>query len=388
MEELLLNYSKLVRRVDVSFVRYMNQRINWQAQMIGLVGPRGVGKTTLLLQHIRLTNQVENVIYVSADWYYFSSHKLIDLAAEVSNAGKKALYIDEIHRYPTWSQELKQIYDLYPELQIVFTGSSVLDIYRGASDLSRRVSLYNMQGLSFREYLAIRYKLQIPAITVSEILNHQYVTEVLSHPLPFFRQYLREGYYPYSEKGDFKLHLLQVVQQTLEQDIPAYADMSVSVARRLMQLMNIVAQSVPFKPNLTKLAELIGSSRNYIGDYLLYMERAGMIMQLKDSKSGIRQLAKIEKIYLDNTNLAYALQTSPNIGNIRETFFLNQLRMVGEVKAADKGDFLLDNYIFEVGGRQKQQKQIQGLSNAYIVKDDIEQGIQNIVPLWAFGLLY
>ncbi len=366
----------------------MHDRINWKSRLIGLVGPRGVGKTTLLLQHIVRSGESDSALYVSADWFYFSSHRLTDLASEVSKLGLTKLYVDEIHRYPSWSQELKQIYDLYPELHVVFTGSSVLDIFRGSADLSRRATMYTMQGLSFREYLAMVHDIIVPVVSMEEVLHHAVPAAMPLHPLPLFRQYLREGYYPFALNGDYYQHLMQVLQQTLEGDIPAYADMSVSVARKLLQLMGIIADSVPFKPNMTKLAQLIDTSRNYIADYLLYMERAGMIMQLRDGVHGVRGLGKVEKIYLDNTNLAYALQRQPDIGNMRETFFMNQARVAGEVTAAGAGDFLVSGKVFEVGGHGKQQRQIAGVKDAFVVKDDIEIGTHNIIPLWMFGLLY
>ena len=274
-------------------------------------------------------------------------------------------------------------------MQIRFTGSSILDIYKGTADLSRRAPIYDMQGLSFREYLNMFHHMNIPVYTIDEILEHKVEIPQITHPLPLFIEYLQQGYYPFGKDKTFEIELDQVINQTMEIDIPQYANMNVSTGRKLKQLLMIISQSVPFKPVLQKLADMIGVSRNYLADYLLYIEKAGMIAQLRDDTGGIRGLGKVEKIYIDNTNLIYALgRESPNIGNIRETFFYNQMRVKQEITSSKISDFQIGERTFEIGGKNKGQKQIEGLPKGYIVKDDIENGYANIIPLWYFGMNY
>jgi predicted AAA+ superfamily ATPase len=265
----------------------------------------------------------------------------------------------------------------------------VLDIKKGASDLSRRAVMYHMQGLSFREYLQLFHQIAVKPYSLEEILGHKAELPGVKHPLPFLGDYLKRGYYPFALEEGFDLRLQQIVNQTLETDIPLYVGMNVSTGRKLKQLLAIIAKSVPFKPNMTSIATALSASRNNISDYCLFIEDAGMIAQLRDSTIGIEGLGKVNKIYLDNTNLIYSLANdNSNTGNIRETFFLNQLRVKYDVTASPVADFLIGDYTFEVGGRNKVLKQIQGIDKAFIVKDDIELGYLNTVPLWQFGLTY
>lgn len=389
MERLLANFSRLLKQVSMDFVRYKYDEIKWDSRMLGLVGPRGVGKTTLFLQYIKKNLSVKDTLYVSADNIYFADHTLIDLADEFSKQGGHHLFIDEIHKYANWSVELKQMYDSYPDMQILFTGSSLLDIYRGMADLSRRAPIYEMQGLSFREYLYLFHGIKSPVYTLEEIVEQKADIPGVNHPLPLFADYLKCGYYPFSRDADFYTELQQVINQTMEVDIPQYAGMNVSTGRKLKQLLVVIARSVPFKPVMQKLADLTGVSRNYLADYLFYIERAGMIAQLRDETGGLRGLGKVEKLYLDNTNLIYVLgQENSNVGNIRETFFLNQMRVRQEVIASRTADFNIGNYTFEIGGKKKGQKQLAGAEQGFVVKDGIETGYGNVIPLWAFGLNY
>jgi len=343
----------------------------------------------LVLQYIKSELNHNESLYVTTEDFYFADHKLLDLADAFVKMGGKYLFIDEIHKYKDWSKELKLIYDYYSELKVVFTGSSVLDINKGSSDLSRRAVMYQMQGLSFREYLQMFHHISSEVFSLQDILSHKVKIEGVDHPLPLFEDYLKKGYYPFALEEDYDIRLGQIINLTLETDIPQYADMNVSTGRKLKQLLAIISKSVPFKPNITSIATMLSASRNNIADYCLYIEEAGLIMQLRDATGGIRGLGKVNKIYLDNTNLIYNLvQESSNVGNVRETFFINQTRVNSDVIASPVSDFLIDDMTFEVGGKNKKQKQIQGLEKSFIVKDDIEFGYGNIIPLWQFGMSY
>lgn len=389
MDKLQENFNKLLLNLDNRFNRYMYHKIEWSGRMIGLTGPRGVGKTTMVLQYIKANLNRAETLYVTAEDLYFIENSLVDLADRFVKLGGKHLIIDEIHKYKEWARELKLIYDYNPNLQIIFTGSSILDINRGAYDLSRRAVMYNMQGLSYREFLELFHNIKLPQYTLNDILEHRVVFPTDFHPLAHFANYLRYGYYPFSLDTDFDSRIQQVINQTIENDIPLYADINTSTARKLKQLLAIISRSVPFKPNITSISVAIGASRGSILDYLLYIEEAGMISQLRNGTEGIKSLGKVDKIYLDNTNLIYALgMEQSNIGNVRETLFMNQTRVNYSVITSSVSDFEIDGITFEVGGKNKKQRQIAGLERAYIVKDDIEQGYLNVIPLWMLGLLY
>lgn len=389
MEQLFEYFKRKLHDTPTDLIRYKYEEIEWGGHAFGLVGPRGVGKSTMLLQHIKTQLEVKDTLYVSADHLYFTSHTLVELADRFYKMGGKHLFIDEIHKYDGWSTEVKQIFDSYSDLQLVISGSSILEITKGMADLSRRVPIYEMQGLSFREYLHLFHGIKMDVVKMEKLLQHEYDIPGVEHPLPLFHDYLRRGYYPFGSDAAYDIELMQVVVQTMESDIPLYLNTNVSVGRKLKQLLMVVAESIPFKPVMQKLADVTGINRNYIQDYLMYMERAGMIAQLRDAVGEIRGLGKIEKVYLDNTNLIYVLAPKrADIGNIRETFFMNQMRVIGDVMCSPVSDFLVDDMTFEIGGRKKGQKQISEVSNGYVVKDDIETGYANVLPLWAFGLLY
>lgn len=389
MEQLFEYFKRKLHDTPTELIRYKYEEIEWGGHAFGLVGPRGVGKSTMLLQHIKTQLKAKDTLYVSADHLYFTSHTLVELADRFYKMGGKHLFIDEIHKYDGWSTEVKQIFDSYSDLQLVISGSSILEITKGMADLSRRVPIYEMQGLSFREYLHLFHSIKMDVVKMEKLLQHEYDIPGIEHPLPLFHDYLRQGYYPFGSDAAYDIELMQVVVQTMESDIPLYLNTNVSVGRKLKQLLMVVAESVPFKPVMQKLADVTSINRNYIQDYLMYMERAGMIAQLRDAVGGIRGLGKIEKVYLDNTNLIYVLAPKrADIGNIRETFFMNQMRVIGDVRCSPVSDFLVDDMTFEIGGRKKGQKQISEVSNGYVVKDDIETGYANVIPLWAFGLLY
>lgn len=389
MEKLFEYSNRLINETDTKFLRYMHHEINWNNRMIGLIGPRGVGKTTLVLQYIKQHLNPVETLYITAEDFYFVDNRIIDLVDTFVKFGGKYLFIDEIHKYKDWAKELKLIYDYHKELNVVFTGSSVLDIKKGASDLSRRAIIYNMQGLSFREYLKLFHNISTETYSLEDILQHKVDIPELERPLPLYTDYLKEGYYPFALEDDYDIKLSQIINQTLENDIPIYAEMNVATGRKLKQLLSIISKSVPFKPNMSKIAEMLSVSRNNVADYCLYIEEAGMIAQLRDSTGGIRGLGKVDKIYLDNTNLIYNLANDmSNIGNIRETFFINQMRVKHDVIASPIADFMINDLTFEVGGKNKTQKQIKDAKDGYVVKDDIESGFLNVIPLWQFGLTY
>lgn len=386
----LYNYmDEMLRRTPVSFVRYKYDEINWGSRLIGVVGPRGVGKSTMILQYILNHKEEGTHLYVSADNMYFSTNTLISLADDFIKEGGTHLYIDEVHKYKNWSRELKQIYDVHPDLKIVFTGSSVLDIQKGEADLSRRVLMYYMQGLSFREYLEMFHGIKAKKYSLKDILEHKVSIPELPHPLPVFREYLKSGYYPFSIEGGFELRMEQVVSQTVETDIPQYADMKVSTARKLKQMLSVISKLAPYKPNADNLATEIGVSKNNVPDYLVYLEKAGMIGQLRDNTGGMRGLGKVEKVYIDNPSLMTVLAGgNPDVGNVRETFFYNQMRVNNDVISSKDSDFMIGEYTFEVGGKKKGKKQIENIDNGIVVRDDIEKGHGIFVPLWYFGMNY
>lgn len=377
--------------ISLDFKRYMYDKLPWNARLTGLMGPRGVGKSTMILQHIREMNAEGQAksLYISADHSYFTTHSLADTADQFVREGGKWLFIDEVHKYDEWSRELKQIYDSHPELHVFFTGSSMLDILEGEADLSRRALLFSMQGLSFREYLEMFHGIKTHVRTLRNIIQGDCKIEGVLHPLPLFDKYLHEGYYPFAKEGFFHQRLQQVIRLTMEVDIPQFANMTPATGKKLRRMLVIISGNVPYKPEATSLANELSVSRNDIPTYLLYLEKAGMISQLRDETGGMRGLGKTEKVYLDNTNLIYNMSgDNANIGNVRETFFYNQTRLTEEVIASKVSDFAIGNYTFEVGGLKKSHRQIKGIENSFVVKDDIEYANDDILPLWSFGLLY
>ncbi len=389
MRTLYQKYETLLQNTTTDFKRYLYEKVSWNSRMIGIIGARGVGKTTMILQYIKENLDSKKALYVSADDIYFSEHKLVELADDFYKNAGEYLFIDEIHKYTDWSSELKNIYDSFPGLKIVFTGSSILDILKGSADLSRRAIIYTLHGLSFREYLNFFHHYEIEAFSLKQIINNEVRLKNIKHPLPLFNDYLNRGYYPFGLEDEMHLRLGQIIIQTLETDIPQYANLNVGTSRKLKRLLSIIAESVPFKPNFSKIAGIINVSRNSLDDYFLYMEKAGLIGQLRNNTSGIRGLAKVDKVYLDNTNIIFNLVgDKSNIGNIRETFFFNQMRIKNDVISSKKNDFVIDKYTFEIGGKNKQQKQIEKDGKSFVVKDDIEYGYRNVIPLWAFGLNY
>lgn len=390
MEKLRQRYYNQLDNTSTTFVRYPQNSIRWDARLNAILGARGVGKTTLMFQHIKLAGQRDMSMVVFADDIFFSHHTLLDMADTFYKNGGKYLYIDEVHKYNNWSTEIKNIYDQIPGLSIVYTGSSILDLEKGGADLSRRQLKNYMYGMSFREWLQMVKNIEVPQLTLEQILAGNIVFPYNKHrPLPLFKEYLECGYYPFGRDINFIERINAVVDQTLETDIPQFAGLSVGVMRKIKQLMQIISQITPFKPNYSDLARDLTVNRNDLKEYLFYLEKSGLIQNLSASDHGLNLLAKVEKVYLDNTNLMFALCGGlPDTGNLRETFFFNQMKVRHSVYSSEVADFLVDGHTFEVGGRKKGKKQIAGQVDAYVVKDDIEYTDGNVIPLWAFGLTY
>ena len=392
MESLFATSQLLISRVDTTYVRDKHNEIDWNSRLVAILGARGTGKTTMILQHIRLHNITSQALYVMADDFYFTSHRLEELANKFMLLGGKYLYIDEIHKYKGWSTEIKNIYDKMPDLHVVYSGSSILDLEKGGADLSRRKLEYIMPGLSFREYLNISQGWNLPRYTLEEILAGKVDFPYKeARPLQLFASYLREGYYPFFKEGNYTMRLNGIIKQVVEDDVPKFADMEIASVQKLKKLLYILAQNVPFKPNYAKLERDLGISRNTLPKYMQYLEKAGLIGVLREKVQGIKLLEKIEKIYLNNPNEAYILSDeTPNIGTLRETIFFAWLRVEHLVSSSPVSDFEVDGLTFEIGGKNKGKKQLATLPSdkAYVVKDDTEYVFQNSIPLWMFGFVY
>ena len=391
MERLFALYRKKLTETETDFVRYMHAKINWNSRLIVIVGTRGVGKTTMILQHIKLTHTENESLYIAADNSYFASRSLFDTASAFAGQGGKVLYIDEVHKYQDWSREVKMIYDYLPELKVVVTGSSIMEIVKGTdADLSRRTITYTMEGLSFREYMNMTSGTDIKPCSLDDILAGNAVLPAdIRHPLMHFKEYLIQGYFPFAKQDDYLTRLENVINHTMEIDIPAFARMNISTSRKLKQLLEVISKSVPFKPNFSEIGRAISTDRSTVADYMVYMEKSGLIRQLHTAGNGMAVIEKTEKVYLGNTNFIYALSDgAPNMGNVRETFFMSALSVNHSMTSSPVADFIVDGHTFEIGGKGKTGKQIQGTDDAFIVRDDIEYAYMNIIPLWAFGLNY
>ncbi|PLX00903.1 MAG: AAA family ATPase [Marinilabiliales bacterium] len=397
MERLIQKFYEKYAATQTETVRDIIHKIDWTNRFVGIKGSRGVGKTTLILQYIKLNYKADNtVLYVSLDNLYFTENNLYDLADQFYKKGGKLLAIDEVHRYRNWAIELKNIYDDMPELKVVFTVSSLLHLYKAKADLSRRAVMYNMPGLSFREFINFETGSSYKEISFEEILeNHVEMAMEISKnikPLEYFDKYLRYGYYPfYRENIDsFNQKLSEIVLTILEVDIPQFASMPASNIFYLKKLLRIISISVPFKPNMNSLSERTGISLNTMKVYIKYLYDAQLLNLLYVDDKGINSLNKPEKIYLDNSNLMYSqVGEETNIGNARETFLFNQLDIGNTVYNSATSDFLINNkFTIEVGGRSKGKKQISKLKDAYIAMDGIEIGSSNSIPLWLFGMVY
>jgi predicted AAA+ superfamily ATPase len=398
MENLFRKYIEKIQRTDTNFVRSFMHDINWNARLIGIKGARGVGKTTLLLQYMKLnySDNWQESLYVSLDSFSFRGKTLIGLADEFVLNGGKYLFLDEVHKYDNWAQELKNIYDDHAELKVVFTGSSLLEILNSRADLSRRAIVYHMQGLSFREYLEMETSQKFDTFTLEDILtNHIKIANLINSkikPFRYFESYLKQGYYPFykEDKDLYEQRLEEVINMMLEIELPLLRGVDIGLVSKIKQLLAIISESVPFTPNVTNLSQKMTVHRTTLMTYLHYLEEVGLTTNLQKEAKGSVKLQKPAKIYLENTNLMFVLSPSnTNIGNARETFFANQVGYKNKLSYHEKTDFLVNNvYAFEIGGKDKSNKQIVGIENSFIVADGIEYGYQNKIPLWLFGFLY
>jgi predicted AAA+ superfamily ATPase len=335
-------------------------------------------------------------VYFSMDDMYFTNNSLKETAAQFHKQGGKILVLDEVHKYKNWSAEIKNLYDLFADLKIIFTGSSIIDISRQQGDLSRRSVIYELAGLSFREFLLLKHKIKIPVLPMEKLLKDAagYKIQLPGsfRPLEFFNEYLQTGYYPFMMEDSETVHrkINQLIRTVVEYDMAELKDFDIRNAKKVLQLMYVIAQQVPFKPNIVALAAKTNIHRNSLNNYLHYLEQAKLISLLQPSGKSTTTLQKPEKIYLNNTNLLFALaEEQVETGNLRETFFLSQVQTVGKVQIPKQGDFIIDNkYTFEIGGKNKTKKQISGVKNARVVKDDLEYPVGSDIPLWMFGLLY
>ncbi len=389
-------YLARIRKVDTKFIRYLYEKINWGARLIGIKGARGVGKTTLLLQRIKLAyKKTDSVFYASLDNLWFQSHTLPELVDWLYQHGIRDLFLDEVHKYPDWTIVIKNLYDTYDDLRIVYTGSSMLEIDHSRADLSRRQTLYTLQGLSFREYLAISKVKELQAMDLKQLLeNHHDVAMSICKDIPvakYFAEYLWNGYYPFQKEAgsDYLSRLNEVALLVIENDMPAVEKVSYATIQKTKQLLMIVAGNVPLTPNISKLSAQLETTRDSCLKMLYTLDRAGLLLLLTRDIKNYKHLVSPEKIFLGNTNLMYALGSSINEGTLRETFFLNQLSLNHDVNAPAQGDFLVDRKcLFEVGGRNKTFAQIKDMQDSYLAVDGVEVGSRNRIPLWMFGLLY
>lgn len=398
MDNLLTKSESLVSHIQTSFVRSLYASVNWENRLIGIKGSRGTGKTTLLLQRLsELGKPPAEAAYFSLDDLYFTTNSLAETATDFYKKGGRFLFLDEVHKYPEWAKHIKNLYDFYPELKIAFTGSSIIDIVKEEADLSRRARMYELPGLSFREYLDLNHQIAINPIPLETIFDKskswkKYIPAQFK-PLQYFGHYLSHGYYPFfmEDPEGYPERIKQMIRLIVEYDMAELHDFDIRNAKKMLKLLYTLSANVPFTPNLSSLAQKSNIHRNSINNYLHFLEEAKLIKLIYPSGISISALQKPEKIYLDNPNLAVALAEGiPDKGNIRESFFLNQLSVKHKVNSSKFGDFNIDGkWIVEIGGKNKTIKQIKDTENSYRVLDDIDfSASENIIPLWLFGMLY
>lgn len=393
MERLLRKSKRKSNHVKEKHKRAIFHSIRWEERLIILLGHRGTGKTTLMLQHLKANDN--KAIYLSLDDFFFETNRLVEIVDALYESGYRAFYLDEVHRYLNWSKDLKQVYDDYDDIQLIVTGSSILDISKGSADLSRRAVVYHLQGLSFREYLLFEKDLDLPSVTLEEVLDsHQELASSLSDHFPWeqeFKNYLKYGYYPFYKEGkqNYFGKLQHSAHLVIDSDITPFEGLNYTTVRTLKKLLFVISQAAPFTPNISKLSERLETPRNTVLRLLDILAQAKLIQLIKSGTKGVSYLQKPEKIYLENTNLIHLFaQDKPNIGSLRETFFLNQLAYKHHVTSSKFGDFMVDQrYTFEVGGPSKTLRQIKGVPLSYLAIDS-KSGTGKSIPLWLFGFLY
>jgi hypothetical protein len=400
MQELFEYHDILIKNTQLERFRYLYHEIDWSNRMTAIKGSRGTGKTTLMLQRIKQAYPQAGTatLYATMEHPYFFTNSLYDFAKQFYVNGGRTLFLDEVHKYPRWSRELKVIYDGFPDLKLVFSASSALDIFKGEADLSRRLSVQELPGLSFREYLNFTQATNFEKTDVASLFsNHREITTEITENvlvIPAFKDYLKSGYYPFFTEmtaDAYLLRLTQVINTVVDVDLAYIDGYSVEASQKVKKLLRVVAESSPFKPNISEISRKTNVSRDLIYGYLQNLESAHLVSQLTQTGKGVSTLQKPDKLFLDNSNLSYALIGKPDVGNMRETFAVNQLKNAKlEISLPKAGDVFLDDYgiTIEIGGKSKQQKQISHLPNAYIAKDDTESGFGNTFPLWLLGFLY
>ena len=396
ISDLVVSFHRRLSNAPKQFSRFLLEKIDWEDRLIGLRGARGCGKTTLLLQHINnMVSAKQKSLYASLDHLWFTNHSLEELVEHHVNYDGTHLYLDEVHYYPDWQIALKNIYDDFPNLHIVYTGSSLLKIDAHGGDLSRRQIVYDLPGMSLREFIELDCGVKLPVLSLEEILaNHEEkASDICSKVqiMPMFNKYFLNGYYPFYKevRHGYDYRLLRTVNQVLEVDYPAIESVTMSTIRKTKKMLQVLAESVPQTPDLNDLCAELETDRNQALKMLNALSRAGLLGALSKATKNLKHLGWPEKILMHNTNLMYALGSSVNEGTLRETFFLNQLQAMHTVNAPEKGDFLVDRkYLFEVGGRRKSFKQIQDIQDSYLAVDDLEIGHGNRIPLWLFGFMY
>ena len=396
IQPLFDNYHRKIAKIDTRFKRYLYNQINWDTRIIGIKGARGVGKTTMLLQHIiENYEDIDKTLYASLDDLWFASHSLIDLIDWADQHGMTRLYLDEVHRYEQWALTLKNIYDNFPDMNIVYTSSSLLIMDNAKVDLSRRQTTYTLYGMSFREYLAFTNIIHFDAIPLDNLLKHhvQYALQITKETkiATHFEDYLCHGYYPFFREAgaDFPSQLREMISVVAENDLPAVENMSFETLQKVKKLIMIISEHVPFEPKMSELWKQLATN-NELGLRMLYsLDKAQILSLLTSNIKNYKYLYKPEKIFLGNTNLMHALCPTVNKGNERETFFNSQLSVAHNVKHPQKGDFLVDEkYLFEIGGHKKTFDQIADVPDSFLAKDDTETGYGNRIPLWMFGFIY
>ncbi|RLA64507.1 MAG: 3-dehydroquinate dehydratase [Epsilonproteobacteria bacterium] len=387
------------------YVRYFLKEETLSNRFSIVSGQRGIGKTTAIIQYMRQRYPdlySTKVLYLQADHFLLGNHTLYDIADMFVKMGGELLCIDEIHKYPHWSKELKSINDTFRELKLLISGSSALEIHKGSHDLSRRALVYKMKGMSLREFIEMKLGVELESFGLEEILSgHQSIAQKIMEQLakinekilPLFKVYLEVGYYPYyfeyNNKEQFTMALEQNIHTTIESDLLAiYPSLTGNSVKKLKSLLKVISASVPFTPDMKKLKGIIGvGDERTLKNYLKYLEDAGLMRMLMKTSKGLGSIEKPEKIYMDNTALLFV--SNADVGTVRETFFMNQVSKDHAVIAPKNGDFFVDEkFVFEVGGKGKSFTQIKEMKNSYVAADDIEVGFGNKIPLWLFGFLY